>query len=268
MTGRYGVRPGSLRRVIDARGSERVNTCEDGGVENALPVGNGHPSIARVVREILIALAVAAVIALLGAPIGLLWRVVAPTVELVKTPYGWYPTAEEPEGFVADDGWFAIIGAGAGLALAIVIWLTLRRSRGPAVLLGLAVGSFACAVFAQWLGHRIGLAEYHRVVHAAVDGAKVHRLPQLRIDGVKLVQPMVAVAGYTLFAAFHYSPTLQAEDLGYEAAQGGEPDHPGAGPVSSGPAGPISLLKAPEQLAPVQRLLFPDATAHVPPGDG
>jgi len=147
-------------------------------VENASPVGNGRTSLVRpVAREALVAVAVAAVIAILGAPLGLLWHYVAPTVELVKTSSGWYPMAAEPEGFVADDGWFVVIGVGAGVVVAVGAWLLLRSWRGPAILAAVAVGSFACAALAGWVGHRIGLTEYQRLVRDAVVGTKIQRLP-------------------------------------------------------------------------------------------
>lgn len=234
-------------------------------MENASPVGNGRTSLVRpVAREALVAVAVAAVIAILGAPLGLLWHYVAPTVELVKTSSGWYPMAAEPEGFVADDGWFVVIGVGAGVVVAVGAWLLLRRWRGPAILAAVAVGSFACAALAGWVGHRIGLTEYQRLVRDAVVGTKIQRLPGLRIGEGKLVQPLVAVAGYTLFAAFHYAPSLRNDDPGSDDRLDLGPD-PDDGAVSSAPPESTDQSTAQESLVPSQKATAPDAAAPARP---
>lgn len=159
-------------------------------------------------REALVGLTVAVVVSALGALMGLVWRAAAPQVELVRTAYGWYPTSSEPEGFIADDGWFALLSAGAGLLIAATVWWALRRWRGPAVLVGLAVGSFAAALLAAWVGHRLGLTEYDRQIREAAVGTKVRRLVSVRTDSAKFIQAAVAVAVYTLLAAFHESPSL------------------------------------------------------------
>jgi hypothetical protein len=169
------------------------------------------------------ALLVAASIASLGVPLGLIWWAVAPRVELVSTSGGWYPVSEEPEGYVADDGWFALISACAGLVLAILVWRLVRRHRGPAMVLALAGGSILAALLAEWLGHRVGLGSYLRQLEEAEVGTRVFRQPELRMNGLLLVQAFVAIALYTLIAAFHYDPSLcSAPDEA--AAVVGEPE--------------------------------------------
>ena len=41
-----------------------------------------------------------------------------------------------PEQLIAADGWFTLLGFGFGLLAAVLVWLLLRRDRGPALLLG------------------------------------------------------------------------------------------------------------------------------------
>jgi hypothetical protein len=175
-----------------------------------------------VLVEVLVCLAVAVVIAGLGAPIGLLWRAVAPRVELVQTDYGPYPMEAEPEGYIADEGWFILIAIGAGLALAVLVWFVFRRHRGALMLVALAVGSVGGSVLAAWLGNRVGLAEYERLIEQAPVGTHIFRQPRVRladvglyfgwiprVRGVVLVQALVAAALYTGFAGFSYSPSLR-----------------------------------------------------------
>jgi hypothetical protein len=189
-------------------------------------------------------------------------------VVLVKTSAGWYPTEEEPEGYIADDGWFVVLGAGTGVLVAVVAWLLLRRNRGPLVLIALAAGSFAGATLAQWLGHRLGLAEYERLVRSAVSGTTVHRPVKLRSEGAKLVQVAVAVAGYTLLAAFHHAPSLRNDDPEFtdDGSEGAQDDgEPG---VSSEPGVSTVPSAAPEPPAPVRTASSPDGAGSVPPGAG
>lgn len=164
-------------------------------------------------REGLIALGVALVIAALGVPVGLVWRAVSPQVELVRVGGSWYSVEESPEGYIADDGWFAVIGFGVGIAVALVVWFLLRKRRGPILLLAVTVGSLGGAALAAWLGQRIGLSAYHKEIASAISGTRLGRLAEIRNDVVLLSQTLAAVATYTLLAAFHYSPTLQNDDL-------------------------------------------------------
>src|SRR5262249_57442771 len=105
------------------------------------PTASGAARPRPILIEALVGVIAAVVIAGLGAPIGLLWRAVAPKVELVQTDYGPYPVEPEPEGYVANEGWFVLIAIGAGLVLAMLVWFIFRRYRGAPMLAALAIGS-------------------------------------------------------------------------------------------------------------------------------
>ena len=134
------------------------------------PAGNRSLGV-----QLLACLTVATVIAGLGAPLGLLWSAVAPKVELMQTEYGPYPVDGQPEGYVADEGWFMGIAVAAGIVFAALVWLVLRRFRGPLMLTALVAGCIGGAVLAAWLGHQIGLAEYERLIREAAPGTKILR---------------------------------------------------------------------------------------------
>ena len=221
--------------------------------------------------EALVCLAAAVVIAGLGAPIGLLWRAVAPKVELVQTEYGPYPLQPEPEGYVADEGWFIFIAVGAGILVALLTWFLLRRCRGAAMVAALAVGSVGGSVLAAWLGHRIGLSTYNRLIDSAPVGTHIFRPARLRLTdvglwhgfiprvrGIVLIQALVATALYTACAGFSYSPSLRPETDELPDVQLPNWDSPGWPGPTAAPAPPAAAAEGPT----------PDAAWPARPGDG
>lgn len=195
-------------------------------VDGPAPGPAPAPARARGVwREVLIALAVAATLAALGLPLGLLWRAVTPKVEFVMTDAGATTVQSEPEGFVAGDGWYVLITFAVGVVAAIVVWALLRRRRGPLVLLGLVLGCAAGGVLTAWIGHQIGYAHYRSLaLHGAV-GTHFFRPPSVRsgyvglwfgflprVQGAVLVEAIAAATAYLVLAAFHVEPDLRRAD--------------------------------------------------------
>jgi hypothetical protein len=224
-----------------------------------------------ILLEALVCLAAAVVVAGLGAPIGLLWRAVAPKVELVQTQYGPYPLQPEPEGYIADEGWFIFIAIGAGIVVALLTWFLLRRFRGAGMVAALAVGSVGGSVLAAWLGHRIGLSDYNRLIGTASPGTHIFRPARLRLTdvglwwgfiprvrGIVLIQALVATALYTACAGFSYSPSLRPETDELPDVQLANWDSPGWPGPTAAPAPPAGAAGG----------STPDATWPARPADG
>jgi hypothetical protein len=166
-----------------------------------------QPAVRRVAW---VALATTVVVAVLGAPLGWLWTVVAPRVGYIKVDGGFVYADPEPEQAIAGDGWFLIIGVGAGLILAVLAWLLLRRYRGVAILFALTIGSLACAWLAWWLGHKIGLDQFHHAAAGLQVGDRINGPLGLRITNLKPQhgwQPLISgvAAGQALVAALVYT---------------------------------------------------------------
>jgi hypothetical protein len=164
------------------------------------------------------------VLTLLGAPLGLLWRMIAPEVPVVKSEQGVILAQPQPEEFIAADGWFSLLGLGFGVLAAIAIWLILRQYRGPVGMVVGALGAVGAAVLAWRVGRQIGLGEYHRLVSTAPVGETFNKPPDLRaggfewlygfiptIQGDLLLPAFGAVVTYTLLAGWSRWPALRPE---------------------------------------------------------
>ncbi|MFC7479556.1 DUF2567 domain-containing protein [Luedemannella flava] len=116
--------------------------------------------------DVLVGVLTGVVVAAFGAPLGWLWAALAPRIPIVRVDGGFTYADAEPEQVIAADGWFMLLGAGAGILLAVIVWLALRRWRGPVLLAGLVLGSLGSAWLAWYVGRHIGLAEFERLREA------------------------------------------------------------------------------------------------------
>ena len=172
------------------------------------------------------------VLAVTGLPLGLLWWGLAPRAEFWITAEGPVPVGRPSvELLVADDAVFALILAGAGLLAGGAMWL-LRRRRGVAAVVALALGMLAAAAVAWQLGLLLGAGPTE--ADLAEVGARVTTSLTLGSLPALAVGPFAAVLAYLL-------PVLHAgsDDLG-------RPDP--AVPASSGGGSPSAsvLPEAPE----------------------
>jgi hypothetical protein len=162
-------------------------------------------------------------VGVLGAPLGLLWATVAPTIPVRMTDSGALLADAQPEGFIAADGWFALLGSGFGVLAAVVVWLVVRR-RGPLPLLAVTLGAVGAGLLAWWLGRHLGAGEYERLLESAPVGAEFSKPPDLRaadaelrygflpvVRGDVLVPALAAAVAYTLLAGWSRYPTLRRE---------------------------------------------------------
>ncbi|MFD0823761.1 DUF2567 domain-containing protein, partial [Micromonospora zhanjiangensis] len=205
-------------------------------------------------RTLAVGAAATAALIALGALLGLVWSLAAPGVEVVKTERGIFPTSPEPEGFVASDGWFTLLGLGFGILAAIALWLLLRRHRGPVGMLASALGGLGAAVVAWQLGRRIGLGEYEHLKATAAVGQVFVKPPDLRaggfvwlydvlpvIRGDLLMPAFGAVVTYTLLAGWSRWASLRPEPEPEPEPEPTDPDWlPPVPPASITPPAPAA----------------------------
>jgi len=148
-------------------------------------------------------------LAALGAPLGLLWHLLAPGVPVINGGDGRILINEQsPEEFIAADGWFTLLGFGFGLIVAVVAWLVLRRLRGPWLLVAVTLGTSAAAVVAWQVGRLIGLGAYQDWQRTSVLRDTYQAPPDVHAYAVLLVPAFAAAIVLTLAAGWSNDPNL------------------------------------------------------------
>jgi len=138
---------------------------------------------------------------LAGAAVGLLWSQLAPRTQVVVGTGGASPVGYDTGQFVAADGLFLMLTAGAGLLLGAVAWFALPGRRGPLTLVALAVGGVLAALVAWQVGHLVGRSSYENLLAAGEVGSTGGRPVDLRARGVLVGWPFAAVAAYLVAVA-------------------------------------------------------------------
>lgn len=134
------------------------------------------------------------VLALAGLLAGLLWWWLAPRADFRITGTGPVAIGNPPdELLVADDTVFALILTGFGLVAGAAAWFV-RRRRGVATVLALAVGGCAMAVVAWQLGELLGTGPSR--AQLADVGTVVTTALQLRSVPALALAPFGALLAY------------------------------------------------------------------------
>ncbi len=151
--------------------------------------------------DLLGAVSVVSLVALLGLPLAWIWSRLAPAQLSLVQPDGAL-TALPAESQHRFDGLalFVLVGLAAGVLAGLGVWL-LRQRRGPLALVGLAAGS----LIAAWLAMRTGISfaegRYADAIRAAGPSSVVSASPRLESMWVIVAQPLAAVLTYGVAAA-------------------------------------------------------------------
>jgi hypothetical protein len=141
-----------------------------------------------------------AALVLAGLPAGVLWWLLAPRADYRITADGPAVLGNPSEELlVADDAVFVLVLAGIGLVCGAAAWW-LRRRRGVATLLALAVGTGLAAVVAWQVGELLG-AGPSQVELADVGAVVTTSLTLGSLPGLAIA-PFAAVLAY-VFAALY-----------------------------------------------------------------
>jgi len=185
-----------------------------GTAPSASAYWRGWPEVRADLRS---AAGIVAGLALAGVPAGLLWWALAPRADFRITETGPVPIGEvSPELLVADDAVLALVLAGVGLLAGIAAWF-LRRRRGVATVLALALGACLTAVVAWQVGELLGAGPSE--AQLADVGARVTTSLTLSSPAALALAPFTALLAYVV--AVLYTPD---DGLGRtQAPSGGSP---------------------------------------------
>ena len=161
--------------------------------------------------------AVVVLSAVLGVVMGVVWSVVAPTPALVAGQGGFYYASELPGQFVAMDGWFAVLGAAAGVVVAVVALA--RWTPDWLVVTAVAVSGLLASLLAWAVGHALGPSRPHYSASLAA-GATAHGQLTLTAKGVLVAWPVLALAVLMFALAWQYA--RPAEDEPAAVSVGGD----------------------------------------------
>ena len=161
--------------------------------------------------DLLPALRVLCVVAMLGLPLGWLWSRLAPA-EIVSVvagrragEIGLTPLLGQSEHRFDAMAAFVLFGLAAGVLTGVALWLV-RSLRGPVVLIGAVLGSLAAAWFAMRIG--LWLAGWRYPLGDFRLGDVVTRAPVLASAWVIVVQPFGVAVAYSLAVSWHGSDDL------------------------------------------------------------
>ncbi|MDX6286790.1 MAG: hypothetical protein QOG53_2275 [Frankiales bacterium] len=160
------------------------------------PVPHAEPAL-PLRDEIRAGLTTAALVAMLGAPVGLLWAAVAPKVLIERTPDGLALASSETKSFVGADGWFLVIALLAGLACGVAAWRLGRRPQ-LGTSLGLMAGSLVAALIAWRVGHLVDVPRLSALLHTLPGKPIIDPTLDLRAKGVLFAWPVSAVAAFSI----------------------------------------------------------------------
>ena len=181
-----------------------------------------------------------AAMAVVGALLGIVWEAWSP-----PGPAGAVLAhgiqADESEAFIAGDGRFALITVIVGIAAGLVAWYVrpFRAVRGPLIALALAVGGVAGAALTEWVGYLLRGSGTTFGCAAATGKCIDHLTLTVHMHALLLVEAIVALLVYSLFAAFAVSDDLGRSEL-EPSAEREPPAVPAADAAGYGVAPPLS----------------------------
>ena len=134
-----------------------------------------------------------------GLALGVVWWQLAPSVPVIVRPGDSFPQGFQPEGYLAADATFGLLGVIAGIAITIGL-ANMRRDRLLSVLIaGLLSGVVGTA--AMWfVGTRLGSVDIEGL-SATTDTDLVIEAPlQVAMPGMFLMWPLAAALVVTVLA--------------------------------------------------------------------
>ncbi|HWE91750.1 MAG TPA: DUF2567 domain-containing protein [Pseudonocardiaceae bacterium] len=157
--------------------------------------------------DLLPAVSIASLVALVGLPVAWIWSRLAPPEQVgVSTNGQVLPLTDESYHRFDDLAIFLLLGLAAGLLTGAATWL-LRERRGPTILIAAVLGSLIAAYLAMQTGLSFAAGRY--VLSGAPKiGSVFEMAPRLESGWVLIAEPLGAALAYGVLAAWHGSKDL------------------------------------------------------------
>jgi len=157
--------------------------------------------------DLLPAVSVVSLVALLGVPLGWGWSRLAPATRMRVVP-GGDRVALPMENWhrFTDLAVFMLLGLAAGIVIAVAVWF-LRARRGPVMLCAAVVGSALSGVFAMRMGTAFANSLF-AIEEAPSVGQVVSEAPELTTWWIVLAQPLAAAFTYGILAVWNSQDDL------------------------------------------------------------
>ena len=134
-----------------------------------------------------------------GLALGVVWWRLAPRVPVIVQPGDSYPQGFQPEGYLAADATFGLLGLIAGVAITIGL-ANMRRNRLLSVLVaGLLSGLVGTAAM-LFVGTRLGSVDIEGLVATTTTDLLIEAPLRLAMPGMLLMWPLGAALVVTVLA--------------------------------------------------------------------
>lgn len=183
--------------------------------DDAQPAAGSHrlaaPRRSRWRGDLVAGTSVAAVLAVLGVPVGLLWAAIAPRALVVFGSAGPDLVDDQTKAFIGADSWFLVLTGLAGIICGVLAFRFAGRRHGMLTALGVAVGGLAAGWIAARTGHQVGLAGWQAARAANTAGSTARLYLKIRATGVLVTWALAAELVF--LARVAYLPRELAERL-------------------------------------------------------
>ncbi|MGH3515850.1 MAG: DUF2567 domain-containing protein [Haloechinothrix sp.] len=192
---------------VDEQGPASAAAANEAPVRLLDLVPRERPKVI-VKADLLPAVSVLSMVALVGIPIGWLWAHLAPPQRSVVVDSGPPRPIQMESWHLFDDlVIFALLGMAAGVFIGALIWL-LRERRGPVIMIASVLGSLLAGWLAALMGEGMFAGGLYEITEPLAVGDLVDKAPKLETRWVLLVQPMFTALTYGALAAWNGSDDL------------------------------------------------------------
>ena len=134
-----------------------------------------------------------------GLALGVVWWRLAPRVPVVIQPGDSYPQGYQPEGYLAADATFGLLGLIAGIAITIGL-ANMRRDRLLSVLIAGVLSGVAGTVAMWFVGTRLGSVDIQGLVATITTDLVTEAPLRVAMPGMFLMWPFAAALVVTILA--------------------------------------------------------------------